>query len=814
MQQGSEDVAPPAGGTAPGIVVGGKFTLLRLIAEGGVGSVYEAEDALIGRRVALKLLHPHFARHADTTRRFLREAQATASIDHPNVVTILEMGLQPDGTLFIVQELLRGANLRRRLAERGRIEADEALQIALPIADALAAAHRRGVVHRDIKPDNIVLARNSASELVPKLVDFGVAKVRAQDSRGFATLTGTLLGTTAYMSPEQARGDAAIDGRADVWGLAAVLFEALSGKCPYDGPTEHAILVQILTATGPPRWPESTPRIPSDLLDAIRAGLERDVERRPAMHAFRERLLACHRGLGRAAGALPAQPFDAGSLTVPPIGLDNLADILELTQDDVVSDDDEPTARGARASSAGEGEGARRPDAPRGVPTRIWTPAAHPEIEWRPGDAARPPVEQLAEMAEEALRINALEDAIAHAEDAIEQAGGDGALTGRMRLTQAIASYWLGRYVDAETEATAAMTSLERGTTGWYAALGHVAMAGGHRGHGERLAALAEDLGRAGAADHPGRVVAACRLAVQLVRTGAADRARELLAALDEGGAARAAGETFVRAWLAAARAEVAVHDGDPMRYMELVKESVDDFVAAGDIRNASLQRSNTGNAYLQLGGYRSAVRVLTEAVATAEPMRLSFAAAARANLGFALARTGQIEQALAVESEALERFVEQGNRRFEAVARLYLALILVTAGRAGEAEAPARAAVEAAEGTPGIRAYALAVLANLALDAGRTPEGVDLAVQAAALLERQAGVEEGEAWIRVVHASAMAQKGDTRAAARLVLDARARLLERANRISDARWRERFLHNVPENAQTLAFAKLWGEPRR
>jgi serine/threonine protein kinase/tetratricopeptide (TPR) repeat protein len=790
VDEGTDETLPPAT-LPPGIVVGGKFTLLRLIAQGGVGSVYEAEDAIIGRRVALKVLHPQLARHAEITRRFLREAKATASIDHPHVVTVLEMGIQPDGTLFIVHELLRGNSLRQRLAAAGRIDVDEALQIALPIADALAAAHRKGVIHRDIKPDNILLARNSGSELWPKLIDFGVAKMRATDSKGFATLTGTLLGTTAYMSPEQARGDATIDGRADVWGLATVLFEALSGQCPYDGPTQHAILVKILTATGPPSWPEGTASIPNELLETIRAGLALDARRRPPMHAFRERLLACFEGRGRVLAVLPAGPTDPGSAAREPGERSPLEDILEPGPEDLDVDLDH-----------------ERPA--RGVPTRIGTPASHPEIEWKPdGAPPRPAAEEIAELAEDALRVNALDEAMAHANRAIAEGAADPSLVGRMHLTQAIASHWLGHYETADMLAGAAMEELEPATTGWYAALGHVAMASGHRGHGARLGALAAELARA-RGDHPGRVIAACRLIVQLVRTGAPDRARELSSSLDESGAGRTAGEPFVRAWIAVARAELAVHDGDPMRYMELVKDAVDDFVAAGDIRNASLQRSNIGNAYLQLGGYRQAERVLAEAVSTAEPMKLSFAAGARANLGFALSRMGHHEQGIAVELEALDRFGGQGNRRFEAIAHLYLALMRAAAGKTADAETSARAAVLAADGIPGIRAYALAVLAHQLLESGRTPEGVESAGQAATLLEQQSGVEEGESWIRFVNALAIAQSGNPGAAARLILDAKVRLLERANRITDPRWRESFLRNIPEHAQTLAFAKLWG----
>lgn len=783
---GSHMFGPPAA-VPTGIVIGGKFTLLRLIAEGGVGAVYEAEDALICRRVALKLLHPHYSRHPDAVRRFRREAQATASIDHPNVVTVLEMGSCGDGTFFIVQELLKGQNLRERLAERRRLDMEEALQILLPVADALSAAHRRGIVHRDVKPENIVLARTASSEIVPKLIDFGIARMRPPDGGGAFTRIGVTLGTPAYMSPEQVRAESPVDGRCDVWALATVLFEVLSGRCPYEGPTEGSILAKILTAPAP-RLGDILAGVPGELSDIVTSGLERDPEKRPWMHTWRDMLMSFVEGRGRALPVLSARPEAAGDSTVTELPESEIEDVIDIDPDDLLSVDEERS--------------------PAWIPTSVLETGTHPEMEWaHDRGASQPEVERAVSLTEDALRINALEDTIRCADEAIRGGVADDLLA-RLRLNQSIACFWLGHYFDAETYALQAMQKLPPGTTGWYAALGHVVMAAGHRGRTDQIDQLSDQVARAPSKGTPAFIVATCRIAVQLVRTGSPDRARRILEASDRV-TSTPSPEPFVRAWRAVAGAELAVHDGDPMTYMELVRQAVDDFVAANDIRNASLQRSNIGNAYLQLGGYKQAERILDEALATAEPMKLSFAAAVRANLGFALARLGQLDQALEVELTALEQCIRQGNVRSQVVARIYLASIYTSRGDVELARRSAETAVELADGIPALRAYALALLANLLLNQDRPTDGLKAARLAMGLLSKLEGVEEGESLIRLVYASAMAQTGNLNEMSRHIRDARERLRIRAERITDPRWRETFLRNVPENAQTLAFASRW-----
>ncbi len=215
-----------------------------------------------------------------------------------------------------------------------------------------------------------------------------------------------------------------------------------------------------------------------------------------------------------------------------------------------------------------------------------------------------------------------------------------------------------------------------------------------------------------------------------------------------------------MRAWLDQASAEFALHAGDPTTFLRLVESAVEGFAEAGDARNAALQQANIGNAYMQLGSYPRAERVLRQAITVAQPMRLGFLAPVKANLGHALARLGHIEEALAVETEAVQRCVEQGYRRFEAASRIYLAEILTLRGDLVGAEAEALHAERASSGAPGLRAHALATHANVLLVSGDEEGALALAAEAAGILESLAGVEEGEALIRLVHIRALAATG------------------------------------------------------
>jgi len=235
-----------------GALVGGKYRLVRLLGRGGMGAVYEAENTWTRRRVAAKLLRPEYARDKDALRRFMLEAQAAGQIAHPNIIDVLDLGIETsDGSLYMVQELLHGEDLRGRLRAAGTLTPREALEVLVPVMGALAAAHEGGVVHRDIKPENIYLSRDASGQMVPKLIDFGVSKVLEPGQTGALTGIGTTVGTPRYMAPEQVRGEPDVDERADVWSVGVVLYELLSGRNPFEAPTAFASVNRVLNERPP-----------------------------------------------------------------------------------------------------------------------------------------------------------------------------------------------------------------------------------------------------------------------------------------------------------------------------------------------------------------------------------------------------------------------------------------------------------------------------------------------------------------------------------------------------------------------------------
>ncbi|HEX8337888.1 MAG TPA: serine/threonine-protein kinase, partial [Pyrinomonadaceae bacterium] len=225
----------------------GPYKILSLLGAGGMGEVYLAEDARLDRRVALKLLPAEFTRDPERVRRFEREARAASALNHPNIVTIHEVG-QSDGAHFIAAEFVEGRTLRRLMADTV-LKTEEALSIAAQVAEALAAAHAAGIIHRDIKPENIMLRPDG----YVKVLDFGVAKLTergSSSSDGAAdaaqqTETGAVVGTVAYMSPEQALGRK-LDQRTDVFSLGVLLYEMLAGEHPFRGMTNAATFDRIL----------------------------------------------------------------------------------------------------------------------------------------------------------------------------------------------------------------------------------------------------------------------------------------------------------------------------------------------------------------------------------------------------------------------------------------------------------------------------------------------------------------------------------------------------------------------------------------
>lgn len=238
-------------GSRVGDVLASKYRLEELLGSGGMGHVYRAVNEDVGRMVAIKVLRSEHASNAPIVERFLREARAANLVRHPNVVDVLDVGRDGDGSPFIVQELLRGEDLSKYVERRGgKLTLDEIEEILLPVIDAVAEAHAHGVVHRDIKPENVFLSQQGkTNQRVPKLLDFGISKVRLPNVR--ATEVGVMMGTPAYMAPEQIQGSHDADPRCDVWALGIMLFELLSGRLPFDAADAPQLFVAIATRDVP-----------------------------------------------------------------------------------------------------------------------------------------------------------------------------------------------------------------------------------------------------------------------------------------------------------------------------------------------------------------------------------------------------------------------------------------------------------------------------------------------------------------------------------------------------------------------------------
>ncbi|MGB5351152.1 MAG: protein kinase [Polyangiales bacterium] len=231
-------------------LIGEKYRLGPIIGSGGIATVRRATHVWTEREVAIKLLDPTLPHFEELRAGFLREARATVQLDHPNVVDVLDMGEDGWDTVYLVMELLDGPTLREVLLERGKLSEEDALGIMLPLLDALEKAHELGIVHRDFKPENIMLPLDAYGVVTPKLLDFGIAKViRNARSPNQAEPEGVIMGTPEYMSPEQARDDRELIGpHTDVWGVAVVWYECLTGRAPFEGDSPEEVLRAVCEA--------------------------------------------------------------------------------------------------------------------------------------------------------------------------------------------------------------------------------------------------------------------------------------------------------------------------------------------------------------------------------------------------------------------------------------------------------------------------------------------------------------------------------------------------------------------------------------
>jgi serine/threonine protein kinase len=233
----------------------GNYRIVRLIGEGGFGEVYLVENPLIARRAAVKVLHTALAQDPELVRRFLNEARAASAIHHPNIVEVFDAGGMSDGAPYILMEFLEGISLQKRLADRSSLALPQAMDIANQAGSALIAAHAAGIVHRDLKPENLFLVSDPSApggERV-KVLDFGIAKISAGRLGGTVrTQTGLIMGSPAYMSPEQCKDSADVDLRSDIYSFATIIYEMLAGRTPHVAATGTELLVMHLTETPRP----------------------------------------------------------------------------------------------------------------------------------------------------------------------------------------------------------------------------------------------------------------------------------------------------------------------------------------------------------------------------------------------------------------------------------------------------------------------------------------------------------------------------------------------------------------------------------
>lgn len=282
--------------------VAGRYAVEREVGSGGMATVYLAQDLKHGRKVAIKVLRPDLAA-ALGTERFIREIEIAANLTHPHILPLFDSG-QADGFLYYVMPYVEGESLRDRLNRESRLSVQDAIRLTDQIGSALAYAHDRGVVHRDIKPENILLAGDQAI-----VADFGIARAVEAAGRERLTGTGLAIGTPAYMSPEQAFGSHAVDGRTDVYALGCVVYEMVSGRVPFEGPTPQALLAKHAADTVP-RLRTSDPDIPLFVERAVERALAKDpADRFPTAGAFAEALTT-----GTVVALVPPRPKPAWHL--------------------------------------------------------------------------------------------------------------------------------------------------------------------------------------------------------------------------------------------------------------------------------------------------------------------------------------------------------------------------------------------------------------------------------------------------------------------------------------------------------------------
>jgi eukaryotic-like serine/threonine-protein kinase len=302
-----------------------QFRIEEVLGSGGMGTVYRARQPSLDRDVAIKILHAELAANPDAVRRFQREARVATAIDHPNVVRVILLGQLPDGSLYLVMEHVAGRSLGQLLRDEGPLPLSRALHIGAQVADAVGAAHAHGVVHRDVKPENVMVVTRGADPDFVKVLDFGIARLM-WDEHTVATQSGVIFGTARYISPEGARGDPT-DARSDVYSVGVLLYQLVAGVTPFDGNTAVTLLMQHVNDEVPPIGDRA--QCPALLAEVVmRALSKRPRDRYADGAALGEALRQAARGCGillAPSAHGPARPSMVSSPAAAPVAAASLA---------------------------------------------------------------------------------------------------------------------------------------------------------------------------------------------------------------------------------------------------------------------------------------------------------------------------------------------------------------------------------------------------------------------------------------------------------------------------------------------------------
>ncbi len=318
---------PPASGSFPqapaapslvGEVIDGRYRIFKKLGEGGMGEVYAAEHVHIEKQFALKLLKAEIVSNAEAVKRFQQEARSSSSIKHRNIIAVEDFGRLPDGRIYMCMELLGGAPLNDMIQQP--MPADRLLNILIQAGHGLAAAHAKGIVHRDMKPENIYVTQDATGD-VPKLLDFGIAKVAGNDGQNNLTRTGTIFGTPFYMAPEQALGNP-VDARTDIYAMGVIMYECFAGSLPFQGESFMGILTQHITTPPEPvaqRAAKVGRALPMGIAEIITKCMEKDpAARYQTMDELVNALIGVYRSIAGAGMSTYMEAFPVGATSSHP----------------------------------------------------------------------------------------------------------------------------------------------------------------------------------------------------------------------------------------------------------------------------------------------------------------------------------------------------------------------------------------------------------------------------------------------------------------------------------------------------------------